>query len=151
LIAAQGFIDKAPREEQVTTSRHCRLANGVAVIGMSFSALITISAGAPATTSGQRLFAAMVVGWACVPYLATALSCYLIHKPKWRSVLSFGLVGYAIVDGYVRVQSLYLATGSTDSLVVLFLPVMSPAVVLIVGGVSAAVISVLHRPSGRWP
>jgi hypothetical protein len=58
---------------------------------------------------------------------------------------------YAIGDGYVGVQSLYFAPGSTDSLVVLFLPVMSPAVVLIVGRVSAALTSVLHRPSERRP
>lgn len=133
----------------MTASRHCKLANGVAVIGATFSALVTISAGALPTTPGGRIFAVVVVGWACVPYLATALSCYLIHQARWRSVLSAGLIGYAIVDGYVRVQSLYFATGSTDALVVLFLPIWSPAVVLIVGSVSAAVISVLHRPSER--
>lgn len=135
----------------MSRSRHSRLANAVALIGAIFSAAITTGAGAPAGSSSERVFAALVVGWACVPYLITALLCNFIPQPKWRSVLAYGLLGYAIVDGYVRVQSLYFPTGSTDSLVVLFLPVWSPAVVLIVGGASAALASALHRPSESRP
>jgi hypothetical protein len=124
------------------------LTNAVAVIGAIFSASITAGAGAPSGSSSESVFELLVLGWACVPYLITAVLCHFIPQPKSKSALLFGLIGYAIVDGFIRVQSLYFPTGSTDSLVVFFLPVWSPAVVLIVGGASAALALALHRPSG---
>jgi hypothetical protein len=138
-------------QQVMASTRHCRLANAVAAIGAISSAVITASAGAPATAFAERFFSVLVVGWACVPYLATALLCYFIRQAKWTTVLSYGLLAYAIMDAYARVRGLYFPTGSTDSLVVLCLPVWPPAVVLVIGGASAAITSAVHRLSESRP
>jgi hypothetical protein len=138
-------------EEQPRRSRHARLAYAVALIGAIFSAAITAGAAGPSGSPSERVFELLVLGWACVPYLITAVLCNFIPQPKLKSALLYGLLGYAIVDGLIRVRSLYFPTGSTDSLVVLFLPVWSPTIVVIVGGASAALASLLHRGSGSRP
>ena len=60
-------------------------------------------------------------------------------------MLSYGLVGYTVIDVSARVKSLYFAAGSTESIAVLFIPVFSPFVILIIGWSSAGIAYVLKR------
>jgi hypothetical protein len=129
------------------SSIDCRLTSALAGLGAFSSVAITVLAGAPAVTAEQWVFTSVVAAWACVPYAITAWLCHVMRRPTWRSVMSWGLLGYAAVDVSTRVRGLYFPTGSTDSLVVLFLPVFSPVIVTVVGGAVVAIASALQRPS----
>lgn len=117
----------------------------IAIAGALCSAMVTVSASAGGLNSGGRSFTLVVVVWGCLPYAATAWLCSLKAAEQWRSVLSYGLLAYAVVDIASRVQAFYFPTGSTDSLVALFLPVWSPLIILGIGSVSALALRNVER------
>jgi len=122
------------------------MMSAVALVGGLFSAGVTGFASKPPSSVSEAVLVALFVCWGCVPYLVAYLMSRVALRPTMRSMLLFGLAGYALLDGVVRVQALYFPTGSTDALIIIFMPIWSPVVMIVVGGSAAAILSkVRHR------
>lgn len=110
-----------------------------ALVGGAISVLMTVLVGSGAATGGGWLFVIGVTLWAAMPYLTVALICRLVKAPAVRSSCAIGLLAYAVVDVVLRFKALFLPSGSTDSLLVLFLPIFAPFVIASVAALAMLV------------
>jgi hypothetical protein len=116
----------------------CRRTAICAAIGAIASGVLTAAAGG-AIDVHDRVFDALIVCWTCTPYLGASVFCRVILPTKWAGAWACGVLAYALVDFVVRRQALYAPSGSTDALVLIFLPMWSP---LVIGVVTALVVVV---------
>lgn len=111
-----------------------------ALAGGAISVLMTVLVGSGAATGGAWFFVIGVTLWAAMPYLTVALICRLVKAPAVRSSCAIGLLAYALVDVVLRFKALFLPSGSTDSLLVLFMPIFAPFVIATVTALAMLVL-----------
>jgi hypothetical protein len=120
---------------------------GVAAVTM---AVLTLGAVAPAMRLSSGTVAAFVVLGAAPYALTVALTCL----PGLRRFVVFtaravALI-YGVFDNFIRYQALSFPTGSTDAVVVVFLPFWWVVCLAVVGGlVGAALIASDWRSRSR--
>lgn len=99
----------------------------VMLSGAGISLAVTVAGGSPPRTVGDVAFITAILLAAVLPYLAVwGLGR---ARASAAAILLFGGTSYLLIDLAIRTQALFLPSSSTDSLAVVFLPMLSPFII----------------------